>query len=163
MKTSPKTLSVLNGLLDEEIRCYRELLLAMDRHLLALQGQDPVEIGEALQKNLECVEAGREVGLRRMELTGRLLTEAGLRSDAGLHELLKDYADDVALPLREKLDGISRLGRDIRNINDRNRSLAEHGLDLLRGDFRILADLVGDTADRPGEDGASGKLLSMRA
>ncbi len=163
MKTDLSALKKLDALLDEETRCYRQLLLAMDRHLLALQGQDPVEIGEALQKNLECVESGREAGLKRLELTGRLLVEAGYRSDAGLEALLMTYADDVALPLREKLDGIGSLGRDIRNINDRNRSLAEHGLDLLRGDFRILADLVGETADRPGEDGASGKLLSMRA
>ncbi|MBC8366172.1 flagellar export chaperone FlgN [bacterium] len=163
MKNDPTALRELDGLLQEEIRCYGRLLLAMDRHLIALRNQDAVEIGEAMQANLECVEFGRQAGLRRLKLAGRLLLEAGLRPDSGMEELLKIYADDLTQPLREKLDGISRLGRDIRIINDRNRALAEHGLDLLRGDFRILADLVGETADRPGEDGASGKLLSMRA
>ncbi len=163
MKNDQTALKELDGLLQEEIHCYGRLLLAMDRHLLALRNQDAEEIGEAMQSNLECVEAGRQVGLRRLKVAGRLLIDAGLRPDSGIEELLKIYADDVTRPLREKLDGISRLGRDIRIINDRNRALAEHGLDLLRGDFRILADLVGETADRPGEDGASGKLLSMRA
>jgi hypothetical protein len=163
MKNDPTALRELDGLLQEEIRCYGRLLVAMDRHLLALRNQDALEIGEAMQANLECVEAGRKVGLRRVTFTGRLLSVAGLRSDSGIEEILKTYADDVTRPLREKLDGISRLGRDIRIINERNRALAEHGLDLLRGDFRILADLVGETSDRPGELGASGKLLSMRA
>ncbi len=158
-----KAIESLHNILDEEIRAYRELLAAMDAHMNSLRGQDPVEISLALQRNLENVEAGRKVGLKRLELTKSLLEEKQLRVDAGLETLLARLSDDISRPLREKLDGISRLGRDIRFINDRNRSLAEHGLDLLRGDFRVLAELAGETSNHAGEDGTRGNLLSMRA
>jgi len=158
-----KPIEALREALDKEYVAYRDLLDAMEAHLIALRGQDPLAIEDALQRNLECVESARKIGAERRESTRRLLERAGLEADRGIDALLEGIADGAAGPLREKLDGISRLGRDIRFINDRNRRLAEYGLDLLRGDFRILAELVEELGDQPGEDGTRGKLLSMRA
>jgi hypothetical protein len=157
-----KTIESLHEILDEEIFAYRELLKSMDAHLNSLRGQDPIEIGIALQSNLKNVEVSKEIGLKRLEFTKVLLKASDIRVDSGLEGLLLRLSDATSGPLREKLDGISRLGRDIRFINDRNRSLAEHGMDLLRGDFRVLAELASDTSDQPGEDRTRGNLLSMR-
>jgi len=155
--------SELNRRLDEERELLEDLKAAMLEHHEALRAQEPERIGRALQGNLESVEACRMARERRDKHVADLLRIGGRDPAGGMKGLLEIYADGAARALREKIDGIGDLSRVIRIINTRNRELAEHGLDLLHGDFKVLAELVSETADRPGEDGGSGKLLSMRA
>ena len=142
--TSPEALEAYEKAVNRESAAYRALLAAMKQHEMSLTSHDPEEIKLSIQENLECLETARQAGATRREM------ETGI-------------ADDAAQPLREKLMELGKLSREIRHRNARNRRIVEHSLDLLRGDFKALDEMIQGAMGRSPEERAGGSLVSLRA
>ena len=147
-------------LLAEERGCLERLHESMAEHHEALRSQDPVSINRALQNNLERIETARSAHDRREAFENRLRVAEPIVADA---VAVEDALGASMRRIRMHRDAIKGLSQSIRVLNGKNRQMAEHGLDLLRGDFKMLAVLASNTTDRSGDEAARGQLLSLRA
>jgi len=137
------TLDQLIGLLRQESRLYRSLLVVIDQEKEAAVRSDVNALNQAgIDKENYLAEIKiKEKG--RRQLVAHLAAERGVAAADLTLSRLSDGADNpqAAILRRVSREFLSLL-RQVQAANRRNRQIVEHSLALLRGSFNLLNELM---------------------
>lgn len=159
-----EALSRLESRLEIETERYRELLIASRAHREALVSGKPEALEERLSRMLETLDGCRGATLARMEQVDLLAADLGLGVPCSAGRLLAALPPEQSERLAARHQAMIEVSAALAVQTSQNRSLAEHRLDLLRGDFHSLQQMVISAVSciDPG-GGEGGKLLSAKA
>ena len=137
------TLDQLIGLLKQESGLYRSLLVVIDQEKEAAVRSDVRTLNQAgIDKEYQLLEIQlKEKG--RRELVARLATEQGLAAaDLTLSKISQGADEPQAGILRRVSRDFLALLTQVQAANRRNQQIVEHSLQLLRGSFNLLNELM---------------------
>lgn len=159
-----KAMDRLTELLLAECERYREMIAVSREHNAALLSSVVGRVEASLRSQIEALENCRAASARRAEHCNVMATAMGLGSPVTMSRLLAALPGD-GRSQREALAELRQLAEELAGQNGHNRSLAEHRMDLVQGDFMLLQKMVARAAGNSQEEGGpvEGCLLSIQA
>lgn len=137
------TLDQLIGLLRQQSGLYRFLLVVIDQEKEAAVRSDVKALHQAgIDKEKQLLEIQIKEKERR-QLVARLAAEQGIEAaNLTLSQISQELGDPQAGILRRVSRDFLSLLRQVQAANQRNRHIVEHTLQLLRGSFNLLNELM---------------------
>jgi len=136
-------LEQLVGLLDREAQLYRALLDVIDREKAAAVRSELNALNEAGAEKENLMTGLRKIDEQRRGLTTRLAEALGYPpKDLTLKKLSQLVAEPFAGRLQRAGAKLQSVLTQVQEANQRSRQLFEHSLDLLRGTFNLLNELL---------------------
>ncbi len=137
------TLDQLIGLLRQQSGLYRFLLVVIDQEKEAAVRSDVKALNQAgIDKEKQLLEIQIKEKERR-QLVARLAAEQGLEAaNLTLSQISQELGGPQAGILRRVSRDFLSLLRQVQAANQRNQYIVEHTLQLLRGSFNLLNELM---------------------
>jgi len=136
-------LNDLLGLLEGEIGLYASMLLALQTEKKAIVDSNPTELNETSREKENLFLKIRILEEQRISLLEKLAQELGQPSqDLTLSKLSQLVQEPQATQLGECHSTFLSLAQSIQEINQSNKTLLTHSLDLLKGSLSLLSDLL---------------------
>lgn len=137
------TLDQLIGLLRQEAGLYRSLLDVIDQEKEAAVRSDVTALNQAgIDKEAHLLEIQNKEK-RRGQLVARLAEEQGVAAaDLTLTKISQRVNEPQAGNLRRVSQDFLALLTEVQAANRRNKQIFEHSLELLRGSFNRLNELM---------------------
>jgi len=136
-------LNDLLGLLEGEIDLYASMLLALQTEKKAIVDSNPTELNETSREKENLFLKIRILEEQRISLLEKLAQELGQPSqDLTLSKLSQLVQEPQATQLGECHSTFLSLAQSIQEINQSNKTLLTHSLDLLKGSLSLLSDLL---------------------
>jgi flagellar biosynthesis/type III secretory pathway chaperone len=153
-------------LLDGEATLYRALLSLLEKEKNAIIGSNLGELGKTGREKEKLLLKIRIIEEQREIMTKDLAESLG----CSLHDLtVTKMAELVEAPysvrFKRLCSDLLPLAKTIRDVNDGNKALIRHSVELIRGSFAFLnnlvsADAVYHRSGRMRQNDQSGKVLS---
>ena len=159
-------LKKLLGLLEEETCLYRTLLSILQKEKTAVVASQLEELNEAGKEKESLILKIRILEEQRLRVQGRLADSLGYEpQDLTLTKLSLLVGEPNSTRLKICYSNLLTLIPSIREVNQSNKSLLTHSLELVRGSLTLLNNFVASNAVyyRTGEmhmSGKSGNVLS---
>jgi flagellar biosynthesis/type III secretory pathway chaperone len=136
-------LNDLLGLLEGEIGLYASMLLALQKEKKAIVDSNPTELNETSREKETLFLKIRILEEQRISLLEKLAQELGQPSqELTLSKLSQLVREPQATQLGDCHSTFLSLAQSIQEINQSNKTLLTHSLDLLKGSLSLLSDLL---------------------
>ena len=140
-------LEKLVALLNEECRLYRLLLLVLQKERRAIIDSQLVQVTECTKEKENLILKLRVLEEQRINYLNNLAAHLdGPVESLSLGELSNLVDEPYATQLSDCSTSLGALIQSIQEINQANKTLVSHSLDLIRGSLTLLNDLISHNA-----------------
>jgi len=132
---------------ENQARLQRSLLDALDQEKQAIVGSDLSALQEATGEKKNLVSEIKKLEDRRVRILADLEESTGKKcNELTLETLAKNSKEPYASRLKNCRNDIISLIENVKELNEGNKALLTHSMDLVTGSLRLLNNLMNSNA-----------------